>query len=152
MSDLVQVLIVTFGEQCPVYSTPQNVPQPRQWNQPVQPPPGGYPQQQQHAPYPQQPYGAYPRSQPPTGAPYPTSTTPVSFPMPTASELLLYSRCVVIVKSSVLFLSSILSTTILYSLSCASWSSSLSNWIKSRYSVFSTTSLSTDPSNCCSGC
>lgn len=85
LSDLVQVLIVTFGEQCPVYSTPQNVPQPRQWNQPVQPPPGGYPQQQQHAPYPQQPYGAYPRSQPPTGAPYPTSTTPVSFPMPTAT-------------------------------------------------------------------
>lgn len=83
MSDLVQVLIVTFGEQCPVYSTtPSLAQQPRpQWNQP----PGGYPQQQQRPPYPQQPYG-YPRNQPPTGAPYPTSTNPVSFPMPTASE------------------------------------------------------------------
>ena len=92
------MLIVTFGEQCPVYATgPSVVPQPRpQWNQPR----GGYPQQQQHAPYPQQPYPqqqypGYPRGQPPTAAPYPTSTNPVSFPMPTASELRVFSNCVI---------------------------------------------------------
>ena len=91
LSDLVQVLIVTFGEQCPVYATPSVVPQPhQQWNQPQ--PRGGYPQQQQHTPYPQQQYPGYPRGPPTTASPYPTSTTPVSFPMPTASELRVFSN------------------------------------------------------------
>ena len=89
------MLIVTFGEQCPVYATGQSVvPQPQphqQWNQPH----GGYPQQQQQTPYPQQQYAGYPRGPPTTAAPYPTSTTPVSFPMPSSSELMV-SNCVVI--------------------------------------------------------
>ena len=58
LPDLVQVLIVTFGEQCPVYSTASTQPRPQK-NQPH----SGYPQspstylqqlqlQQQHGEYP----------------------------------------------------------------------------------------------------
>ena len=92
LSDLVQILIVTFGEQCPVFSTPPGgtaAHQPRpQWNQPTT----AYPQQPR-PPYPvaggyqaqQPPYGGYPTSQP-NAAPYPTSNQPGSYAMPTASK------------------------------------------------------------------